>query len=91
MLDEESRTKMQKYQQLSVAADNKLEHLRSLGDDFSSVDCCKSHRVLNFMKTVKEKREFVQAVQLASHTTPSKPSYIGSSRPVNPVYKYYIA
>ena len=99
MLDEECRTKMQKYQQLSVATDNKLHHLRSLGGDFSSVDCCKSLRVLDFMKHVEEKRNFgdvsirgnVQAVQLASHTTPSKPSYIGSSRPVNPVYKYYIA
>ena len=88
---------MQKYQQLSVATENKLHYLRSLADDFSSVDSCKSIQVLEFIKHVKGKRNFgdvsirgnVQAVQLASHTTPSKPSYIGSSRPVNPVYKYY--
>ena len=87
MLDEECRTKVHTYQQVSVAADNKLHHLRSLGDDFRSVDCCKSLGVLNFMKRVEEKRKFgevsirgnVQTVQLASHTTPSKRSYIRSS------------
>jgi len=88
---------MEKYLQVSVATDNKLDHLRSLGDDYSYGDCsCKNLRVLKFMKRVKKTRKFgdvsirgnVQAVQLASYNTPSKPSYIRSSRPVNPVYKY---
>jgi hypothetical protein len=81
MLDDECTTKMHKYQQMSMATDNKLDHLPSLGDDFSSV------RVLNFVKRVEEKRKFgefsirgdVQTVQLESHTTPSKHSYIRSS------------
>ena len=97
MLDDECRTKMHNYQQLSVATDNKLDYLRSLGDDSSSVDCYESLGVLNFMKRVEEARKFgdvsirgkVQTVQLASHTTPSKHSYISSSWPVNPVCKYY--
>ena len=80
MLYEECRTKMYKYNQVSVATDKKLDHLRSLGDDFSSVNCCKSQGVLNFMKCVEEKRKFgdvsirgnVQKVKLASHTTPGK-------------------
>jgi len=87
ILDDECRAKMHKYQQMSVAADNKLDHLRSLGGDFSPVDCCKSLGVLNFVKRIEENRKFgdvsirenVQTVQLASHTTPSKPSYIRSS------------
>jgi hypothetical protein len=82
MLDDECTTKMHKYQQISMATDNKLDHLRSLGDDFSS-----SVGVLNFVKGVEEKRNFgefsirgeVQTVQLESHTTPSKHSYIRSS------------
>jgi hypothetical protein len=87
MLNDECRAKMKKYQQMSEAADNKLDHLRSLGDDFSSVDCCKILGLLNFMKRIEESRKFgdvsirgnVQTVQLASHTKPSKPSYIRSS------------
>jgi hypothetical protein len=87
LLDDECKTKVRTYQQVSVATGNKLDHLRSLGDGFSSVDCCKHLGVLNFVKSVEEKWKFgvdsikekVQTVQLASHTSPSKPSYIRSS------------
>jgi hypothetical protein len=87
MLDDEFREKMHTYQQVSVDTDNKLDHVRSLGDDFSSVACCESLGVLNFIKHVEEKRKFgevsirenVQAVQLASHTAPSETSYLRSS------------
>jgi hypothetical protein len=78
LLDDECKTKVHTYQQVSVATDTKLDHLRSLADNFSSADCCKLLQVLNFVKRVEEKQKFgtvaikgnVQAVQLASHTSP---------------------
>jgi hypothetical protein len=87
MLDDECKTKMHNYQQLSVATDNKIDHLLSLVDASSSVDCCDCLEELNFMKRVEETRKFgdvsirgeVQTVQLASHTTPGKYCYIISS------------
>ena len=82
LLDDERRTKVRTYHQVSVAIDNKLDDLRSLGNDINSDDCCKSLGVPNFVKRVKEKWKFaevsiegnVRTVQLASHTKPSKPS-----------------
>lgn len=67
-------------QQLSMATDNKLDHLRSLGNEISSADCCKTLEVRNFVKRMEEKRklgdvlirEDLKDVQLASYTTPGK-------------------
>jgi hypothetical protein len=86
-MEEECKMKMYTYQQLSMATDKKLDHLLSLGNEISSVDCRKSLGVRNFVKRVEEKRKFgdvsiradVQTVQLASYTTPSKSSYTHST------------
>jgi hypothetical protein len=75
--------KVDTYQQLSMATDNKLDHLQSLGNELLAVNCRNSLGVHNFVKREEEKWKFgdfsiradAQTVQLARYTTPSKSSY----------------
>jgi hypothetical protein len=95
-LEEECKVKADTYQQLSMATDNKLDHLQSVGNELLAVDRRKNLGVRKLVKRAAEKRKFgdvsiradVQTVQLANYTIPSKSSYTRATSPVNPVYKY---